>query len=298
MTTTTVTPGAASGTFILGGDVEVNRLGYGTMHLAGPGAWGAGRDRDEALRVLRRAVELGVTFFDTADVYGPFVTDELIRTALHPYPDELVIGSKVGSSNQGAGKWAPIGRPEYLRQQTLLNLRHLGLERIDLLQLHRIDPQVPLEDQIGELKSMQDEGLVRHVGLSEVSVDEIKAASAITQIVSVQNRFNLADRASEDVLDYCTAEGIAFIPWFPLAYGKLARPGGILASLASKYDRSPSQLALAWLLRRSGAILPIPGTSSVRHLEENMESARIDLTDNEFDMLSALGRAETEKGTR
>jgi len=281
-------PAAASGTFTIGGDLPVNRLGYGSMHLAGPGAWGPGRDRDEALRVLRRAVELGVSFIDTADVYGPFVTDELIRTALHPYPDDLVIGSKVGSSNQGAGKWAPIGRPEYLRQQTLLNLRHLGLDRIDLLQLHRIDPQVPLADQIGELKAMQDEGLVRHIGLSEVTIAEIEEAAAISPIASVQNRFNLADRASEDVLDYCTARGIAFIPWFPLAYGKLAGPRSPLTAMAEKYQCTPSQLALAWLLRRSPVILPIPGTSSVAHLEQNAAAATFELTDDEFQSLSLL----------
>jgi len=284
-----LTPAAAAGTFAIGGDLEVNRLGYGSMHLAGPGAWGPGRDRDEALRVLRRAVELGATFIDTADVYGPFVTDELIRTALHPYPENLVIGSKVGSSNQGPGKWAPIGRPEYLRQQTLLNLRHLGLDRIDLLQLHRIDPQVPLAEQIGELKAMQDEGLVRHIGLSEVTVAEIEAVSAITPVVSVQNRFNLADRASEDVLDYCTAHGIAFVPWFPLAYGRLAGAGSPLSALADKHGRTPGQLALAWLLHRSPAILPIPGTSSVGHLEQNVAAAAIELGDDEWEQLDALG---------
>lgn len=287
----TVSPGVASGVFRIAGEITVNRLGYGSMQLAGGRAWGPPRDRDEALRVLRRAVELGVNFIDTADVYGPFVTDELIRTALHPYAEDLLIASKVGSSNQGPGRWAPIGRPEYLRQQTELNLRHLGLEQIDLLQLHRIDPQVPLEDQIGELRLLQDEGKVRFVGLSEVSIDEIRAAARITDIVSVQNRFNLVDRAAEDVLNYCESEGIAFIPWFPLAYGKLAQPGGPLAEIALRHGATPSQLALAWLLRCSRVVLPIPGTSSVSHLEENMNAAFINLNDDDVKVLGSLAQS-------
>jgi pyridoxine 4-dehydrogenase len=248
--------------------------------------WGPPRDHDEAIRVLRRTVELGIDLIDTADSYGPFIADHLIREALHPYRDDLVIATKVGFTRQGPNRWSIVGRPEYLRQQVELNLRHLGVERIDLLQLHRIDPAVPLEDQLGELGELQQEGKIRHLGLSEVSVDEIEAARAIVDIVSVQNRYNLADRDSEDVLDYAEANGIAFIPWFPLATGKLARTGGPLDAAAQRHDASASQLALAWLLRRSPVMLPIPGTSSVGHLDENTAAALIELTDDEFAALS------------
>ena len=217
---------AQSGTFAIGGDLPVHRLGYGAMQLTGPGVWGPPRDHDEAIRVLRRAVELGVNFIDTADSYGPFVAEQLIREALHPYPDGLVIATKVGFTRQGPSRWVPVGRPEYLRQQVELSLRHLGVERIDLLQLHRIDPKVPLEDQIGELAALQDEGKIRHIGLSEVPRRADRGGRQIAPIVSVQNRYNLADRAAEDVLDYCERESIAFIPWFPLATGELAGPGG------------------------------------------------------------------------
>ena len=282
MTTTTERPGEASGIFSIGGDLPVNRLGFGVMQLPGRGVWGPSRDPEGALAVLRRTVELGINLIDTADSYGPFVADHLIREALHPYADDLVIATKVGFTRQGPNRWTAVGRPEYLRQQVELNLRHLGLERIDLLQLHRIDPAVALEDQLGELASMQKEGKIRHIGLSEVSVDEITAARRIVDIVSVQNRYNLADRASEAVLDYATQENIAFIPWFPLATGKLAKAGGPLDEAAKHHDASPSQLALAWLLRRSPVILPIPGTSSVAHLEENTAAALIELTDEEF----------------
>ncbi len=284
--TSTDRPAHSSGTFAIGGDLTVHRLGYGVMQLPGPGVWGPPRDHDEAIRVLRRTVELGIDLIDTADSYGPFIADHLIREALHPYADDLVIATKVGFTRQGPNQWQEVGRPEYLRQQVELNLRHLGLERIDLLQLHRIDPQVPLEDQLGELAAMQQEGKIRHLGLSEVSVEQLEAARAIAEIVSVQNRYNLADRRSEDVLDYAEANGIAFIPWFPLATGKLAKAGGPLDAAAQRHDASPSQLALAWLLRRSPVILPIPGTSSVAHLDDNTAAALIDLTDEEFEALS------------
>ncbi len=282
----TTKPAEASGTFSIGGDLPVHRLGYGVMQLPGPGVWGPSRDPEGAIRVLRRTVELGITLIDTADSYGPFVADHLIREALHPYADDLVIATKVGFTRQGPGKWTPVGRPEYLRQQVELNLRHLGLERIDLLQLHRIDPAVPLEDQLGELGALQAEGKIRHLGLSEVSVAELEAARTIVDIVSVQNRYNLADRASEDVLDYAEANGIAFIPWFPLATGKLAKQGGPLDDAAKRHDATPSQLALAWLLRRSPVMLPIPGTSSVEHLDDNTAAALIELSDDEFAALT------------
>jgi aryl-alcohol dehydrogenase-like predicted oxidoreductase len=284
--TSTSTLAAASGTFLIGGDLPVHRLGYGVMQLPGPGVWGPSLDHDGAIRVLRRTVELGITLIDTADSYGPFVADHLIREALHPYADDLVIATKVGFTRQGPHQWAAVGRPEYLRQQVELNLRHLGVDRIDLLQLHRIDPEVPLEDQLGELGALQQEGKIRHLGLSEVSVAELEEARKIVEIVSVQNRYNLADRASEDVLDYAEANGIAFIPWFPLATGKLAKAGGPLDAAAKRHDATPSQLALAWLLRRSPVVLPIPGTSSVEHLDDNTAAALIELTDEEFAALA------------
>ncbi|MFC3499622.1 aldo/keto reductase [Micromonospora krabiensis] len=276
-----------SGTFQLGGDLPVTRLGFGAMRLTGEGIWGDPRDPDEAVRVLRRAVELGVTFIDTADSYGPFTADLLIRKALHPYPDDLVIATKVGFTRQGPGIWTPVGRPEYLRQQVELNLRHLGLDRIDLLQLHRIDPKVPLEDQVGELRALQDEGKIRHVGLSQVSVAEMKAAAKITPIVSVQNRYNVTERDDDTLLDYCEEQGIAFIPWGPLGSGPLASDGGPLERIAAAHHATAAQLALAWLLKRSPVMLPIPGTSTVAHLEENIGAAGIDLTDAEFDTLGS-----------
>jgi len=276
----------AAGSFEIGGDLRVTRLGYGTMQLTGPGVWGEPRDPAAAVAVLRRAVELGVTFFDTADSYGPYVAEPLLHRALAPYSDEIVIATKAGFTRQGPNQWTPVGRPAYLRQQTEMSLRILGVERIDLQQLHRIDPDVPIEDQIGELKAMQDEGKIRHIGLSEVSVEEVEAASKVARIASVQNLFNLSRRTAEPLLDYATANGIAFIPWFPLATGKLAAAGGPLAQLAAKHSASPSQLALAWLLRRSPAMLPIPGTSSIAHLEENVGAAAIELSDEEFAELS------------
>ncbi|MEV5008763.1 MULTISPECIES: aldo/keto reductase [unclassified Streptomyces] len=284
-------PADASGVFRLGGDLPVNRLGYGAMQLTGPGVWGPPKDPDEAVRVLRRAVELGVNFIDTADSYGPFVSEQLIHKALHPYPADLVIATKGGLSRSGPDDWRPLGRPEYLRQQTELSLRHLGVERIDLYQLHRIDPKVPPADQIGELRLLQQEGKIRHIGLSEVTVPQIQEARTIADIVSVQNLYNLANRSAEDVLDYAAQENLGFIPWFPMATGQLAREGGPLDTLATTYDASPSQLALAWLLRRSPVMLPIPGTSRVSHVEENIQAARITLSDAAFE---ALGQAARE----
>ena len=278
---------AKAGTFTLGGTTPVTRLGYGSMQLTGPGVWGDPADPAEAVRVLRRAVELGVTFIDTADSYGPFVAEELIREALHPYPDHLVIATKAGLTRSGPGDWRPVGRPEYLRQQCELSLRHLGLERIELYQLHRIDAKVPLEDQLGELVLLQQEGKIRHIGLSEVSVAQLRQAQEIATIVSVQNLYNLANRSAEDLLEHAEAEGIAFIPWFPLATGNLAGDGGPLDRLSAELGASPSQLALAWLLRRSPVMLPIPGTSSVAHLEDNLAAAEIELTDEQEAQLTA-----------
>jgi len=285
MTTTTVSA-QPSGTFSIGGDLPVVRLGYGSMQLTGDGVWGDPRDPDEAVRVLQRAVELGVTFIDTADSYGPVVAEQLIKKALHPYADDLVIATKSGLTRPGPGDWQPVGRPEYLRQQVELSLRNLGLERIDLHQLHRIDPQVPLADQVGTLKELQDEGKIRHIGLSEVSVEELQEAQKSATIVSVQNLFNLSDRSAEPLLDHAEAQGIAFIPWFPLATGGLSKPGGPLDALAEQHHATPSQLALAWLLRRSPVMLPIPGTSTVAHLEDNLAAASLELSDDEFAALS------------
>lgn len=284
--TTTENVAAASGTFQLGGDLPVVRLGYGTMQLTGPGVWGPPRDHDEAIRVLRRSVELGVTFFDTADSYGPVVAEELLKEALHPYADDVVIATKAGLTRQGPGIWTPVGNPAYLRQQAELSLRRLGVERIDLFQLHRIDGAVPLEDQVGELAALREEGKIRHIGLSEVDVDQLKAAQAVAPIVSVQNLYNLANRSAEALLEHCEAEGIGFIPWFPLATGELSKEDGPLAAAAQEHDATPSQLALAWLLRRSPVMLPIPGTSSVAHLESNVAAAGIELTDEEYDALA------------
>lgn len=278
---------AAAGEFSVAGDLTVRRLGYGTMQLPGPGVWGESEDPDEAVRVLRRAVELGVNFIDTADAYGPFTADLLLKKALHPYADDLVIATKAGFTRSGPGKWAPVGRPEYLRQAVELSLRHLGLERIDLLQLHRIDPKVPVADQVGELANMQAEGKIRHIGLSQVSVEEIEEAAKTAPIVSVQNLYNLSQRNDEPVLEYAEQNNLAFIPWFPLATGDLAKPGGPLDAIAKEHGASPSQLALAWLLKRSPVMLPIPGTSSVAHLEDNVAAAKVELTAEEFDRLTA-----------
>lgn len=279
-------PAKASGTYRIGGDLTVDRLGYGAMQITGPGVWGDPKDPAEAVRVLRRAVELGVTFIDTADSYGPFVSEQLIRAALHPYADDLVIATKAGLTRSGPHDWRPVGRPEYLRQQCELSLRHLGLEQIPLYQLHRIDPKVPLADQLGELVLLKQEGKIGHIGLSEVSVAEIEAAQAITPIVSVQNLYNVANRQSEEVLEYCERNDLAFIPWFPIATGELAKPGGPLDAIAREHGATPAQLALAWLLRRSPVMLPIPGTSSVAHLEENVAAAQVQLTDDEYAALT------------
>ncbi|MER0483244.1 aldo/keto reductase [Streptomyces sp. Edi2] len=280
-------PADASGTFALGGDLTINRLGYGAMQLTGPGVWGEPKDPAEAIRVLRRAVELGINFIDTADSYGPFVSERLIREALHPYADDLLIATKGGLTRPGPDDWRPVGRPEYLRQQIELSLRHLGVERIDLYQLHRIDEQVPLADQLGELVLLQQEGKVRHIGVSEVTVQQLKEARTLADIAAVQNLYNLANRSAEDVLKYAERENIAFIPWFPMATGELARSGGALDAAAKQHGASPSQLALAWLLHRSPVMLPIPGTSQTAHLEENTQAARITLTDDECDALAA-----------
>ncbi len=282
----TQTLAQASGSFAIGGELTVNRLGFGSMQLTGPGVWGEPKDRDEALRVLRRAVELGVNLIDTADAYGPVVAERLIREALHPYPDDMVIATKAGLTRQGPNRWTPVGRPAYLRQQCELSLRNLGLERIGLFQLHRIDPEVPLEDQIGELKALQDEGKIAHIGLSEVSVEELQAAERVAPIASVQNLYNLTNRKAEPLLEHCEEHGIGFIPWFPLATGKLSEPGGPAAAIAQRTGHTPSQLALAWLLERSPVMLPIPGTSSVAHLDENMAAAAIELSKEDFEELA------------
>jgi aryl-alcohol dehydrogenase-like predicted oxidoreductase len=280
-------PARASGEFAIGGDLRVVRLGYGTMQLPGPGVWGEPRDHGEAVRVLRRAVDLGVTLIDTADSYGPRVSERLIREALHPYQDDLVIATKAGLTRPGPGRWERNGKPEYLRAQAEESLRLLGLERIELFHLHRIDPNVPLADQLGALVELQAAGKIGRIGLSEVSVSEIEAARTITPIATVQNLYNLSDRSAEPVLDYCDREGIGFIPWFPMATGALASRGGPLRSMADRLAVTPAQIALAWLLQRSPVLLPIPGTSTVGHLEENVDAARIELTSEQVRQLDA-----------
>jgi pyridoxine 4-dehydrogenase len=275
-------------TFDLGGDLPVHRLGYGAMQLPGPGVWGEPADRAAAVRVVQAAVEQGVDFIDTADSYGPLVSEQIIADALHPYPEQLVIGTKAGLTRQGPGVWTPVGRPAYLKQQVELSLRHLKVDRIDLIQLHRIDPEVPLADQLGAFVELEEEGKVRHIGVSEVSVEELKAAQAITPIASVQNLYNLTNRKSQDVLDYATEQGIAFIPWFPIATGDLAKPDSPVAAVAKELDATPSQVALAWLLQKSPVILPIPGTKSVEHLTENMGAAQLTLSADDMAKLDAL----------
>lgn len=277
----------ASGQFTLGGQIPVTRLGFGAMRITGPGIWGEPRDQAEAIAVLRRAVELGVDFIDTADSYGPFVSEDLIRKALHPY-DGVTIATKGGLVRTGPDQWHPVGRPEYLRQCVEMSLRRLGVDAIPLYQLHRIDPQVPLADQIGVLDDLRTEGKIVLIGLSEVSVDEIMQARLLTPIASVQNLYNVVNRQSEDVLEYAAKEGLGFIPWFPVATGELARPGGPLAQIASASGATPAQLALAWLLRRSPVMLPIPGTGSVAHLEENVAAASVDLSDEQYEAMSGL----------
>ena len=282
-------PATRSGTFDIGGDLTVNRLGFGAMRVTGAGVWGEPEDRAEALRVLRRLPELGVNFIDTADSYGPFVSEDLLREALHPY-DGLVVATKGGFTRQGPDMWEELGRPEYLRQCVLMSMRRLGVERIDLWQLHRIDANVPRDEQFGVIADMQREGLVRHVGLSEVSVADIEDARRHFAVASVQNMYNLVSRRSEDVLDYCAHEGIAFIPWYPLGAGRLAREGTVLDRVARKLGATDAQVALAWLLRRSRVMLPIPGTSRVSHLEENVAAATLELTEEDFSELDRAGR--------
>ncbi|MFJ3762663.1 aldo/keto reductase [Streptomyces sp. NPDC090080] len=283
------TPAAAAGSVLLGGDMPISRIGLGTRQLTGRGVWGPPRDRAEAIRVVRRAVELGVNFIDTADMYGPYVCEELIREALSPYSDDLIIATKGGLTHPSPDEWRPLGRPEYLRQQAELSLRHLGLERIPLYQLHRIDPRVPLADQLGELKLLQEAGKIHHVGLCEVSVDQLKQAQAVLDIVCVQNLYHLFDRTAEDVLQYAVGQSMVFIPWYPLAAGDLARGSGPLAAAASEHGITPAQLALSWLLRVSPATVCIPGTSQVSHLEENAAAASVCLTDAVYASLPGYG---------
>src|SRR6516162_1235806 len=278
----------SAGTFKLGGDIEVTRLGFGAMRITGDGIWGPPKDRDAAIAVLKRLPELGVDLIDTADAYGPEDSENLIHEALHPF-DGIHVATKGGFTRHGPGIWAEVGRPEYLRQCCLMSLRRLGVETIDLWQLHRIDPKVPREEQFGVMKELQDEGKIRHLGLSEVSVEEINAAQEVFEVSTVENLYNLANRQSEDVLDYCERQGIGFIPWFPLAAGKLAEPDGAVAEIAAAHEATPGQVALAWLLARSSVTLPIPGTSSVGHLEENVAAAELELAIDEVARLDESG---------
>ncbi|MFC4113198.1 aldo/keto reductase [Nonomuraea zeae] len=275
----------STGTLTIGGKT-VHRLGFGAMSITGPGVWGPPSDHDGALRLLRRVVELGVNLIDTADSYGPYVSEELIREALHPYPEGLLIATKVGFVRTGPSQWHAVGRPEYLRQEVEMSLRRLGLDRIDLLQLHRIDPQVPLEDQLGELKALRDEGKIAAVGLSEVSVDELERARRVVEIAGVQNRYNLSNRSSEGVLEHCAEQGIAFIPYSPIAKGSLAAPGSPVEHVAKAVGATPAQVSLAWLLAHSPVMAPIPGTSSIAHLEENLGASTVSLT---AEQLAELG---------
>ena len=279
MGTSGALPAARSGHFRIGGDLAVNRLGFGAMRITGKGIWGEPKDRNEAIRVLRRAVELGINFIDTADSYGPYVSEEIIAEALHPYPKDLVIATKAGFERTGPDQWVTNGRPEHLRSACEGSLRRLRKERIDLFQLHRIDAAVPAEEQLGTLKELQSQGKIKHIGLSEVSVEQIRHAQKLVSIVSVQNRYSIVDRAAEDVLGYCETSKIGFIPWFPLAAGKVSAAGNALGRVAKELKVSTSQLALAWLLKRSAVMLPIPGTSRVDHLEENVAAAAVDLTE-------------------
>src|SRR5271156_3387681 len=282
MATTTEVNAAASGTFSIGGDMPIHRLGYGAMRITGDGIWGEPKDREDAKKVLRRAVDLGVNFIDTADSYGPDVSEQLIGEALAPYPKGVVIATKGGLTRQGPNQWLPVGRPEYLVQQVEMSLRRLKLERIELWQLHRIDPKVPVEESLGVIKKLQQQGKIRHVGLSEVKPNEIDRARKVVDIVSVQNLYNLGDRQHEDVVDYCTTHKLAFIPWFPVASGKLAKSGGKLDAAAKAHGATVSQLSLAWLLQRSPVMLPIAGTTSVEHLEENVAASDVKLSAAEW----------------
>jgi aryl-alcohol dehydrogenase-like predicted oxidoreductase len=287
----------ASGTFLLGGDLPIQRLGFGAMRITGKGIWGEPTDRAEALRVLRRLPELDINFIDTADSYGPYVSEDLIREALHPYGN-LIVATKGGLTRHGPDIWRPLARPEYLRQCVLMSMRRLNVERIDLWQLHRMDAKIEPAVQFQVIADMQREGLIRHVGLSEVNVEQIEAARQFFPVVSVQNLYNLVHRQHEAVLEYCERENIAFIPWFPLAAGELAKEGSQLSEIATRLGATPSQVALAWVLKRSAVMLPIPGTGSVKHLEENTAAADIVLSDADFQALDALGKAEWERQTR
>jgi aryl-alcohol dehydrogenase-like predicted oxidoreductase len=282
---------AKSGTFRIGSDVEVNRLGFGTMRLTGRGIWGPPADHAEAIRTLKRLPQLEVSFIDTADSYGPSVAEELLREALHPYKG-MFIATKAGLARTGPDQWTPLGRPEYLIQQAYTSCHRLGVEQLDLWQLHRIDPKVPRDEQFGAIKRLLDDGVIRCAGLSEVSVADIEAASRVFKVATVQNRYNLVDRSSEAVLDYCTRQKIGFIPWFPLAAGRLASAGSPLDSLAKRHKATPSQIALAWMLKRSPVMLPIPGTSKVAHLEENVAAVGIELSDEDFAALDRAGRSQ------
>jgi aryl-alcohol dehydrogenase-like predicted oxidoreductase len=280
---------SASGTFKIGGDIEINRLGYGAMRITGPGIWGEPQDRAESLRTLRRVPELGINFIDTANSYGPGVSEPLIKEALAPYPG-LLVATKAGLTRPGPDQWEPKGDPDYLIEEAHLSLKTLGVEQIGLWQLHRIDPNVPAGEQFGAVKKLLDDGIIRHAGLSEVSVANIEAARKVFNVATVQNMYNLVDRGSEDVLDYCERNGIGFIPWFPLGSGSLARPGSILDDIAKKHGVGPSQIALAWVLKRSPVMLPIPGTSKVKHLEENVSAVSVELSDEDFAALDQAGR--------
>jgi pyridoxine 4-dehydrogenase len=283
------TSARAAGTFDIGGELSVNRLGFGAMRLTGEGIWGEPRDPDECRRVLRRAVELDVNLIDTADAYGPEVSERLIAEALYPYPNDLVIATKGGLTRSGPNQWHPDGRPEHLREACEGSLARLRLERVDLYQLHRVDPKVPLEESIGALIQLRDEGKIAHIGLSNVSIDQLRRARELTPIVSVQNRYNLIDREDEDVLEECERDAIGFIPWFPLSTGKLATDDGPLAGMAARHHATPAQIALAWLLYHSPVMLPIPGTASLAHLEENVRAALIELAADEVKALDDLG---------
>lgn len=278
-----------SGSFKIGGDLPVHRLGFGAMRITGRGIWGPPADHAESVRTLKRLPELGVNFIDTANSYGPDVSEELIHEALHPYKG-LVIATKAGLMRSGPDVWTPNGRPDHLKAETKKSLKKLGVEQIDLWQLHRIDPKVPRDEQFGAVKGLLDEGLIRHAGLSEVSVAEIEAAAKVFKVATVQNRYNLVDRGSEDVLDYCQKHGIGFIPWYPLAAGDLARPGSLLDRIAKAHGAAPSQVALAWVLKRSPVMLPIPGTSKVAHLEENVAAVNINLSAEDFAALDREGK--------
>jgi aryl-alcohol dehydrogenase-like predicted oxidoreductase len=280
---------AKSGSFRIGGDIKINRLGFGAMRITGKGIWGPPADRKEAIRTLKRMPELGIDFVDTADSYGPDVSEQLIREALHPYKN-MLIATKAGFRRPGPGVWEMDGRPEYLRKEAIRSCQKLGLDQIGLWQLHRIDPKVPRDEQFAAVKSLLDDGIVRHAGLSEVSVADIEAASKVFPVATVQNRYNLVDRGSQAVLDHCETKGIGFIPWYPLASGDLAKPGSLLDSIAKRHQAAPSQIALAWVLKRSPVMLPIPGTSKVSHLEENVAAVNIVLSEEEFSALDREGK--------